>query len=312
MVVDELSIGRSAGAGANPHASLRLVRLTELMEISAGVPDIAVAVIDGPIAWNHSDLVRSNIRVLDESAGTACDRPDNAACGHGTYVAGLLNARRDAPVSGICPGCRLLVRSIFSGAEGKDVLSATPEELAVALDEAIAHGAEIINLSLGLMDVSPRGERAIKQSLDHAMRYGAIVVAAAGDHGRVGSSAITRHPWVIPVVACYGDGRPIAKADLGVSAGRKGLAAPGHNINSLAAGGGYGAFSGSSAATPFVSGTIALLWSIFTTASATQLRLAVLGNQTRRRSVSPPLLDASAVLQALTTTISTRVGALAR
>jgi len=78
MVVDELSIGRSAGAGANPHASLRLVRLTELMEISAGVPDIAVAVIDGPIAWNHPGLVRSNIRVLNESAGTSCD-PRNPA-----------------------------------------------------------------------------------------------------------------------------------------------------------------------------------------------------------------------------------------
>ena len=38
--------------------------------------------------------------------------------------------------------------------------------------------------------------------MNHAAHRGVITVAAAGNQGTVGSSAITRHPWVIPVAAC--------------------------------------------------------------------------------------------------------------
>ena len=63
-------------------------------------------------------------------------------------------------------------------------------------------GARIINLSLALAQRSTRGEQALEEALNQAVRRGVIVVAAAGNQGTLGSSAITRHPWVIPVVAC--------------------------------------------------------------------------------------------------------------
>ena len=59
------------------------------------------------------------------------------------------------------------------------------------------------------------------------------MVAAAGNQGTVGSSVITRHPWVIPVIACDLQGRPTTESNLGSSIGRRGLAAPGENIASL-------------------------------------------------------------------------------
>ena len=49
------------------------------------------------------------------------------------------------------------------------------------------------------------------------------MVAAAGNQGTLGSSAITRHPWVIPVVACDLRGRPMNESNLGSSIGRRGL-----------------------------------------------------------------------------------------
>jgi subtilisin family serine protease len=305
-----ISAGR-ADAGWNPEAALRLVGLPKLMQSSAGAPSVTVGLIDGPIALNHSDLVSENIRVLDQSGGGACTKPESTACTHGTYVAGILHAKRDSYVRGICPGCTLLVRSIFSEAAevsaNNGVPNATVGELAAALREVIEAGARVVNLSVGLAEAGTRAEPALDQALELAARRGVIIVAAAGNQGTLGSSAITRHPWVIPVVGCDRHGQILAQSNLGASIGRHGLAAPGHEITSLAASGGHATFSGSSAAVPFVSGTIALLWSVFPRASGAQLRLAITGSVARRRSVTPPLLDASAAHAALEpTTVGVR------
>jgi subtilisin family serine protease len=279
-----------------------LIRLSALMERTAGVTSVAVALIDGPVAIDHPYLASGNVRVLSGTA--ACRQPNSLACSHGTLVAGVLHARRGGLMRGICPGCTLLVRPIFTEtetvAQADGLPSATLAEVTAALLEAIDAGARIINLSVGLADQGPGSERATEQALDAAARHGVIVVAAAGNQGLLGSSVITRHPWVTPVVACRSSGEVMALSNLGASIGRRGLAAPGENIDSLAAAGGRARFSGTSAATPFVSGTLALLWSAFPAASATQLRLAVTGGFPRR-SVTPPLLDAEAAYQTLAT-----------
>jgi len=157
---------------------------------------------------------------------------------------------------------------------------------------------------VGLAEATSRADLALDQALEQAARRGVIVVAAAGNQGTLGSSAITSHRWVIPVVGCDRYGQVLASSNLGASIGRHGLAAPGHDITSLAASGGHAKFSGSSAAVPFVSGTIALLWSVFPWVSAAQLRFAITGSVARRRSVTPPLLDAAAVFGMLEPTKS--------
>jgi subtilisin family serine protease len=287
----------------NPEAALHLVSLPALMRSTSGAPGVTVGLIDGPIALNHSDLVSENIRVLEQSGGGGCTKPESAACTHGTYVAGILHAKRDSYVRGICPGCSLLVRSIFSVATeasaDNGLPNATVEELAAALREVIEAGARVVNLSAGLVEAASRPEPALDQALELAVRRGVIVVAAAGNQRTLGSSAITRHPWVIPVVGCDRHGQVLAQSNLGASIGRHGLAAPGHDITSLAASGGHATFSGSSAAVPFVTGAVALLWSLVPRASAAQLRLAITGSVARRRSVTPPLMDASAAYAAL-------------
>ena len=136
------------------------------------------------------------------------------------------------------------------------------------------------------------------EALNYAAHRGAIIVAAAGNQGTVGSSAITRHPWVIPVVSCDGKGLPTVESNLSDSIGRRGLRAPGQNITSLGTNGKPLTFSGTSAAAPFVTGTIALLWSEFPAADAAEVSLAITrcGRQPRNTLV-PPLLDAWAAYQ---------------
>jgi subtilisin family serine protease len=180
--------------------------------------------------------------------------------------------------------------------------SATPQELAAAIIECIEAGAHAINLSLALAQPSTKGERELEEALDHAAKRGVIVVAAAGNQGTLGSTAITRHPWVIPVVAYDQQGRPINQSNLGHSMGRRGLGAPGDNVTSLGVQGKPLTLGGTSVAVPFVTGAIALLWSEFPTASAAEVRLAVTqAYASRRTTVVPPLLDARTAYQSLAT-----------
>src|SRR5438128_7013648 len=95
------------------------------------------------------------------------------------------------------------------------------------------------------------------RALDHALQRGVLIVVAAGNQGTLGSSVITRHPWVIPVVAYDLRGRPMDQSNLGNSIGRRGLGAPGNAVTSLGAQGPPLTFAGTSAATPFVTGAIA-------------------------------------------------------
>jgi subtilisin family serine protease len=158
-----------------------------------------------------------------------------------------------------------------------------------------------VNLSAALAQVpSAKGERALGQALDHATNCGVIVVAAAGNSGMLGSTAITRHPWVIAVIACDGCGRPLSESNLGNSIGRRGLSAPGEGITSLGTVGDAVPSGGTSVATPFVTGAIALVWSEFPDAGAGQLKLAVTqAHAQRQRTVVPPLLKAGAIYAAM-------------
>ena len=283
---------------------LDLVNLTTLTQVSGGGRrEVAIGLIDGPVATDHPDLVAENIRDISEPNSGTCTQADSFACTHGTFVAGILCAKRGSPAPAICPNCTLLVHPIFAETNsGKaDIPNATPEELATAVVETIKAGARVMNLSAALASSSSKGERKLEEALDQALRRGVIVVAAAGNQGTVGSSAISRHPWVIPVVACDLRGNPISYSNLGSSIGRRGLRAPGDGITSLGADGKPRTFGGTSAAAPFVTGAIALLYSAFPKASAAQIKLAVTQAFAARRTIVPPLLDAWAAYQTLAT-----------
>jgi subtilisin family serine protease len=281
---------------------LELVRLPDLMKRGQGRPEITIALIDGPVAQDLSDLAAATIREIPGKLKGTCARTDSVACTHGTFVAGILAARRGAAAPAICPGCTLLLRPIFAeAANGNGQMpSATPEEVAEAIVGSVEGGANVINLSAALVQPSPRGESRLEQARDYAAQSGAIIVAAAGNQGTVGSSAITRHPRVIPVAACNMQGRPLNESNLGNSIGRRGMSAPGENITSLGTNGKPQTFGGTSAAAPFVTGAIALLWSEFPGARASQVKLAVTrcGRQPHKALV-PPLLDAWAAYQVM-------------
>jgi subtilisin family serine protease len=91
-------------------------------------------------------------------------------------------------------------------------------------------------------------------------------------------------------------------SNLGRSIGRQGLSAPGGDITSLGTKGKPLTLGGTSVATPFVTGAIALLWSAFPRATAAQVKFAVTqASSLRRGTVVPPLLNAWAAYQFMAT-----------
>ena len=287
-------------SSTNPNC-LDLVGLSPLMSRTSGRPEISIGLIDGPVALDHPDLAAENIREVPGKLSAACADASDAACAHGTFIAGILLASRMSVAPAICPGCTLLVRPIFSQApaNGGQMPSASATELAEAIVDVIDAGARVINLSVALQGPSPGGGRSLQQALDFALRRGVIVVAAAGNQGAVGGSVITSHPWVVPVVAYDVGGRPMGISNLGASIGRCGLGGPGEAVTSLGVTNPL-TMGGTSAATPFVTGAVALIWSEFPAAAAAEVRSAVTQARALRRStIVPPLLNAWASYQAM-------------
>jgi len=282
---------------------LDLVHLTALMHRTSGRPEVSIGLIDGPVVLNHPDLVGASIHEVPGNLRGMCSRANSVACSHGTFVAGILVARRGSMAPAISPGCTLLLRPIFAeAANGNGLMpSATPGQLAEAIVDCVDAGARLLNLSAALAEPSSKGERQVEDALDYAASRGAISVAAAGNQGTVGSSAITRHPAVIPVAACDLQGRPLNESNLGNSIARRGLMAAGVGITSIGTNGKPKTFGGTSAAAPFVTGAIALLWSEFPAARAAEVKLAITrsGRQSRN-TVVPPVLDAWGAYEIIT------------
>lgn len=281
-------------------SALEVVELPSLMERTAGRPEITIGLIDGPVALDHPDLADAAARAAGGRAEAGCIRRDSAACMHGTFVAGMLSARRGSTAPAICPECRLLIRPIFlDGHNLGQMPGATPEELSDAIIETVDAGVRVINLSAVIVQSSPGGEQRLGEALDYAAQSRVLVVAATGNQSRkLASSVIARHPWVIPVAACNNRMRPLEGSNLATSIGKRGLSAPGEDITSLGSNGETWRMSGTSVAAPFVTGAIALLWSEFPVASAARIKFALTQSASGgRKSIAPPVLAARAAYE---------------
>ncbi|UCC78247.1 MAG: S8 family serine peptidase [Candidatus Zixiibacteriota bacterium] len=281
------------------------VRLRSLMGRASGSPDVIIGLIDGPVDLSHPDFRGARVRTAKDSQTASCMINDSVACMHGTFVAGILFARRSSKAPAICPNCEIVLTPIFpeQRSGSPNIPSCSPDKLAVAVVGAVDAGVRIINLSLGLSASSISNYRELDEAFDYARSRGVIVVAATGNQASVGYLPLLQHPWVIPVAACDVTGRISPVSNIGFSIGRRGLMAPGVNITSTMPGGQYTQMSGTSVAAPFVTGSIALIWSEYPAAGASLIRRSVhMAANHKRRSLIPPILNVEATWKYLKAT----------
>ncbi len=234
---------------------------------------IVVAVIDTGIDYTHPDLgagFGSGYKVAggyDFYNNDADPMDDN---GHGTHVAGIVAA--SGGVTGVAPDVALLAYKAL-GADGSglmsDVIAAIDRALDPNDDGNTGDHADVISMSLG-------GEGEVGDpiclAVERAVAAGAVVVAAAGNDGPTMGSVSTPGlaPDAITVGAIDRDGALAEFSSRGTSPDlqiKPEISAPGVDIDSTvpfsgvkySSSEGHMIMSGTSMATPHVSGAAALL-----------------------------------------------------
>jgi hypothetical protein len=132
-------------------------------------------------------------------------------------------------------------------------------DLSRAIEQAVGAGANIINVSGGEPSPTGEAEGMLARALQLCADNGVLVVAAAGNDGCDCVQVPAAVPSTLAVGACGLDGQPLDSSNWGAAYRSNGVLAPGLNIRGAVPGGGTATLTGSSFATPVVSGVAALL-----------------------------------------------------
>lgn len=234
--------------------------LRELWAETLGDPAICVAVLDGPVDLSHPGLRGARLTQLETPASAG--RGNDAATRHGTHVASEIFGRHDGTTPGIAPVCRGVSIPIFEadGAGGFRLCSQV--DLARALGLALQHGANVINISGGEFSPSGRAYPVLESAIRACTRAGALIVAAAGNDGCDCLHVPAAVDSVLAVGAMDAAGNALDFGNWGERYRTQGILAPAQDLRGAEPGGGVALGTGTSYATPLVSGVVALFLSL--------------------------------------------------
>ncbi|MFJ9120587.1 type VII secretion-associated serine protease mycosin [Streptomyces sp. NPDC102394] len=226
---------------------------------------VTVAVLDTGVEADHPDLV-GNVLAAKDMIGFGAQEGDRAWARHGTAMAGIIAGHGHGPgnadgVMGIAPEAKILpVRVILEdgdSARGK-ARSTRGNALAEGIRWAADHGADVINLSLGDDSASAHPEPAEDEAIQYALKKNVTVVASAGNGGKKGDHV--SYPAAYPgVIAATAVDRFGARADFSTRRWYATVSAPGDDVVIADPDHKYYEGWGTSAASAFVSGAVALV-----------------------------------------------------
>lgn len=199
-----------------------------------------VAVLDTGVDLTHpalADRLLPGWDFVDDDGdpNEEADGSNESTYGHGTAVAGV--------VALVAPQARILpYRVLDTDGHG------TVFVVAAAIQDAIAAGANVINLSLGTPQKTK--SKLLKDTIKTAQQQGILITAAGNDV--ISVAALSNQETAEPATQQN-------LADFSDWGGWVDVAAPGQDITSPAPGGRFAHWNGTSLATPFVAGQAALI-----------------------------------------------------
>ena len=251
-------------------AYLKWSEMPDAWGITVGDPQIIIAVLDTGVDMAHPDLQGAIWTNPGEIPGNGVDDDHNGFIddvhgwdfagndndpsddyGHGTHVAGIAAARinNGIGIAGMAGAATIMPVDVFNYAIG------TYEDLIRAMVYATDNGARVINMSLGASSYS-KGEEA---AVDYAWSHGVVVVAAAGNSGGNNYHYPAAHPHAIAVAGTTASDGLYSSSSWGDFVD---VSAPAVSVFSTYPGNSYRYMTGTSMATPHVSGLAALVLSL--------------------------------------------------
>ena len=235
------------------------IRAVEAWDIATGNPDIVIGVLDSGIS-PHPELAGRILPGINipNSSTVLTD-----TCNHGTHVAGIIAATRNnaTGIAGICGDAKLLPVVIVNPCSGLETW------LADGIVWAVDNGADILNMSLQYN----LGGDYLLAAVQYAAARGVPMVAATGNSNSVVAFP-ARWPQTVAVASVTASNVRAFSSNYGPEVD---IAAPGDQIYSLSASGGYMFKSGTSMATPHITGIMALMRQLNPSMTFEQMREAI-------------------------------------
>ncbi len=254
------------------------IQATSAWDLQTGSSDIVVAVIDTGVNYNHPDLAANMWRNPGEVNGTPGVDDDNNGyiddiyginaitdsgdplddVGHGSHVAGTIGAvgGNSIGVVGVAFNTKIMALKFLSS-DGTGTVS----DAITCIDYAIAEGAHITNNSWG----GPGFSTLLRSAIVRAANNNLLFIAASGNTGEDVDSSISfrEYPAAFDNDNIISVGYSTRSERIGDSSSTGQLSvdlfAPGESILSTVLGSNYSVYSGSSMATPHVTGVAALM-----------------------------------------------------
>ncbi|MEE3199378.1 MAG: S8 family serine peptidase [Planctomycetota bacterium] len=248
--------------------SRQLIRANQAQELGLSGAGRIVAVLDSGIDADHLDLQEGILEqygqhFLDQGADTGEDFDDDN--GHGTHVSGILASRGNLTPPGIAPGASIIpVKVLDRRNVGWFTDWAAGIEYVVDLHQGDnGLSIDVINMSLASHSLYEQScndaHEGIAGAVTAAHELGILVLAASGNNGSDNSLALPSCMNEVISVGSTLDTSPGTISTFTNRSARLDILAPGENIVSTGNTGGNAAISGTSQATPHISGAICLM-----------------------------------------------------
>ena len=184
---EDVSIPAECGDGREIAQNVTMVNAHLVWELGYTGEDVLVALIDTGVNLNHADLQG---RLWDGGAEYpnhgydfySHDNDPSDTHGHGTHVAGtIVGTGASGTQTGVAPGAKIMALKVFHGSDNLT----EPTMWVEAMQFAVEHGADLMNMSLGQPLPDAAVKLMLRQACDNTLAAGVVAAVCAGNSRQI-------------------------------------------------------------------------------------------------------------------------------